>query len=161
MGHFGEISHSTSYTEYILLKYVNTASTTGYILYLVNAYYSVCRLPSACESAHVLSGIRARLRALSTVLWGGVAGSGGSGSACTYVLPVAQPQLPAGHPGWLLPGWRYSLCRLRLITTHHYRPQLLLQHKWVPVKRRWDRAVEDSLWFLFLYICRKADIIWH
>lgn len=113
---------------------------------LVSACFTVCRLPSACESAHVLSGMRAGLWAFSTVLWGGIAGSGGSGSACTYVLPVAQPQLPAGHPGRLLPGWRYGLCGLRLTTTHHYRLQLQLQHQWVPVRTGGGRSCW-SLWF--------------
>lgn len=83
---------------------VDIFSTTGCTADLVNACYTVCPLPSACESAHVLSGMRGGLWALDPVLRGGIAGSGGSGSTRAHVLPVPQPQLPAGHPGGLLPG---------------------------------------------------------
>lgn len=103
---------------------LNCVPMSWIISMLLFACFSVFPLPSACESARVLSGMRAGLWTLNTVLWGGIAGSGGSGSSCAYVLPVAQPQLPAGHPGRLLPGWRYGLCGLRFTTTHHHRLQL-------------------------------------
>lgn len=117
-----------------------------YFLMLLIARFSVCPLPSACESAHVLSGIRAGLRALAAILSGGVAGRGGSGSACSHVLPVAQPQLPARHPGGLLPGRGHGLRGLRVAAAHWCRLQLQLQHAWVPARTRWDTAAEDSLW---------------
>lgn len=107
--------------------------------------------------------MRAGLWALSTVLPGGITGSGGSGSACAYMLPVTQPQLPAGHPGGLLPGRRYGFCGLRLTTAHLCRLQLQLQYQWVLARSRlgqscWRLAAERKEIFAINY---RPDISTH
>ncbi|XP_064381286.1 disks large-associated protein 3 isoform X3 [Dromaius novaehollandiae] len=54
--------------------------------------------------------VRGRVRV--GVRRGGVAGRGGAGPA--RLLPHAEPQLPAGHPGRLLPGRRLPLALLHV-----------------------------------------------